>query len=568
MPHDARDRIVAHYLRARGVDPVLVEAFVPIVPHPKQQLFLDLDNEREALFGGATGGGKTISLLADALKFVDIPDYSALLLRRTFPELKQEAGLIDVAHKWLQKTAAKWHEQDKTWSFPSGATLKFGYLDTENDKFRYQGGEYQYIGFDELTNFTESQYKYLFSRLRKKESLDVPLRIRGATNPGGIGGRWVYERFIPEEFTPQQASEMRVWYKHGIDGDGKTYRTAFVPSLLDDNPSLEQASYLESLNQLDEVTRQQYLTGDWLIQTRGDILYTYSEPHTVISWSQFAAVFGEEKVPDHWLLSIYQDFGTTPDHPCVTSWFATAGQNAPTVDGVPMAGKVFLYRGLMQTQATAREVAAKIKNAMAVNGEKSRCRNWQMSHEASSERLEYNQQGLPFINWPTGKTRGVEQLKNAFALTDLDKNHPFKQGLQGSPSLFFIVNDAEMVNPKTDAGLARWRAECPAYHWDKLKSGEVMTQLVPYSLFNDAIDTMRAAAIDYFPRSARLTLPEAVSAALEEQLPQAYVDDVIAHESEAAASMVVTRRMQLEKELQEKIKIKYAPAAPGWAQIG
>lgn len=480
----------------------LASGFIQVKPHPKQQLFLDLDDEREVLFGGATGGGKTVSLLADALKFVHVPDYSALLLRRTFPELKQEGGLIDVAHGWLQNTSAVWNEQDKIWSFPSGATLKFGYLETENDKYRYQGGEYQYIGFDELTQFSESQYKYLFSRNRKKATLDVPLRMRGATNPGGIGGQWVYERFIPEDFSPQEAHTLKVWYKDAVDGDGKAYRAAFVPSLLNDNPSLDRESYLDSLNQLDEITRQQYLTGDWLIQQRGDILYTYSEPHTVISWSQFAEVFGCHGIPAHWLLSVYQDWGTTPDHPCVTSWFATAAQNGP------LAGKVFLYRGMMLNQCTAREVGARIKNLMAIDGEISRCRRWQMSHEASSERLEYNQQGLPFINWPTAKTRGVEQMKNAFALKDVDKPHPFKSNLQGCPDLFLIVDDAEMVNPKTDRGLARWRAEFPAYHWDKLKSGEVNTRLVPYALFNDAIDTVRAAAADYFPGAARLTAVE------------------------------------------------------------
>ena len=455
------------------------ESFIPIDPHPKQKMFLDL-NDKEALFGGATGGGKTAALLADALKYVDVPNYSALLLRRNFPDLVQEGGLISLSQEWLRPTSAKWHEQKKEWTFPSGARLRFGYLDTENDKFRYQGGEYQYIGFDELTQFSYTQYKYMFSRLRKREGINVPLRIRGATNPGGVGGQWVYDRFIPEDFSPNQADELKVWEKD----QENNVKTLFVPSMLRDNPSLDQESYLESLMELDEVTREQYLKGDWLIQVRGDILYTYSEIHSVISWSQFASVFGERQIPKHWRVSVYQDFGTTEGHPCVTSWFATAGQNAPEVNGISIADKVFLYRGMMLTQATARDTAARIKQVMG--DEVSQCHKWQMSHEAASERIEYNQQGLPFTAWPTGRTRGVEQLKNAFAVADKDKEHPFKRGVYGCPQLLLIVDDSELASPRTDAGLARWRAENVAYHWNVPKSGETPTQLVPYPLFNDA----------------------------------------------------------------------------------
>lgn len=130
------------------------EEFIQGSPHPKQALFLGLENDGalkeggiiEALFGGGTGGGKSWAMLAAALKYVHIPHYSALLLRRNYPDLKQEGGLMALAHEWLHNTSARWNEVDKSWKFPSGATLRFGYLETENDKYRYQGGEYQFIG--------------------------------------------------------------------------------------------------------------------------------------------------------------------------------------------------------------------------------------------------------------------------------------------------------------------------------------------------------------------------------------------------------------------------------------
>lgn len=159
---------------------------------------------------------------------------------------------MDRANQWLRHTDAKWSTSDYRWRFPSGASLQFGYLEKENDKYRYQSAEFQYIGFDELTQFTELQYRYLFSRLRRLEGSEVPLRMRSATNPGGIGHEWVKRRFIGRKDKPvREANRL------------------FISAKLADNPSLDQGQYLESLSQLDAVTRQQLQAGDWEVDVRG-----------------------------------------------------------------------------------------------------------------------------------------------------------------------------------------------------------------------------------------------------------------------------------------------------------
>jgi hypothetical protein len=73
----------------------------------------------EALYGGAAGGGKSTALLMGALLYVDVPGYSALILRRTYTDLALPGALMDVAHEWLEGSAATWHEMEKTWRFPS-----------------------------------------------------------------------------------------------------------------------------------------------------------------------------------------------------------------------------------------------------------------------------------------------------------------------------------------------------------------------------------------------------------------------------------------------------------------
>lgn len=223
--------------------------YVPHAPTPPQTAFLLLD-VLEAFYGGAAGGGKSDALLMAALQYVDVPGYSALLLRRTFPELSQPGAIMARSHEWLgpwRKHGVSWNEQRKRWSFPSGATLTFGYLRSIRDVYQYQGAEFQFIGFDELTQFPDEPYTYLFSRLRRPETgplAEVPLRVRSASNPGNIGHGWVKQRLV------DPANRQ----KHG---------RVFIPAQLTDNPHLDQAAYVRSLEHLGDALRKQLLDGDW-----------------------------------------------------------------------------------------------------------------------------------------------------------------------------------------------------------------------------------------------------------------------------------------------------------------
>jgi hypothetical protein len=262
----------------------------------RQRAFL-FDQTKEAMFGGAAGGGKSYALLMGALQYVDVPHYAALILRRTYKELSMEGALMDVAHAWLDDTDAHWNGIDAKWVFPSGASLTFGYIANDNDRFRYQGAAFQYVAFDELTQWpTDVGYRYLFSRSRRPavpcmECLTplnrvaglwrhaqatpcdhpqpdpvslaafppapdgttlftVPLRMRAASNPGGLGHDWVKARFIK----PRPPLTVRRFY----------------PSKLGDNPYLDQATYRrDQLGQLPLLTRLQLEHGDWETREAG-----------------------------------------------------------------------------------------------------------------------------------------------------------------------------------------------------------------------------------------------------------------------------------------------------------
>lgn len=232
------------------------DRYVPHRPTPKQKLFLGLYC-LEALYGGAAGGGKSDALLAASLQYVHEPGYAALLLRKSYSDLALPGAIMDRSHDWLDGTDAKWNDTEKTWSFPSGASLTFGYLQSRLDHLRYQSAEFQFIGFDELTQFPEQQYRYMHSRLRRKAGVTIPLRMRGATNPGGPGHHWVKKRFLDEP-------EARI----------------FIPATLDDNPHVDAQAYEFALAELDHTAREQLRKGSWVTDL-SELVYRLDDSNIV-----------------------------------------------------------------------------------------------------------------------------------------------------------------------------------------------------------------------------------------------------------------------------------------------
>jgi predicted phage terminase large subunit-like protein len=222
--------------------------YIPIVPTPKQHLGLVLPVD-EIFWGGAAGGGKSVWMLASALQWVDHRDYAALLIRKNFPDLAQPGGLMDMSHEWLDGTDAKWNEQNKRWYFPGGATLSFGHLDNAQEIKRYRGGEYAFVGIDEITDLHKKEAMFLHSRLRRKAGSPIPMRFRASSNPGGLGHDWVKSRYI----------------------DNPTADRLFIPATLGDNPHIDQEAYLRSLERLDPITRDRLLKGDWSLTEGGQL---------------------------------------------------------------------------------------------------------------------------------------------------------------------------------------------------------------------------------------------------------------------------------------------------------
>jgi predicted phage terminase large subunit-like protein len=207
-----------------------------------------------------------------ALMYVDHEEYDALILRKSYTDLSLPGALLDMSKDWLMDSPAHWNQLEHRWTFPSGATLSFGYVDTHDAVYRYQSSELSFIAIDELTQIPEHTYTYMFSRLRQKRESEIPLRYYSASNPPQSSvGEYVYYRFIdgarPRHFIDPTTGMQYIHFYEKEDSDGIR---AYVPALLDDNPHVHE-SYRESLKRLDYVTRRQLEQGDWFVRPTGGI---------------------------------------------------------------------------------------------------------------------------------------------------------------------------------------------------------------------------------------------------------------------------------------------------------
>lgn len=258
----------------------------------------------ELFYGGAAGGGKSDFLLGDFLQ--DVPTYGqhwqGVLFRRTYNELEE---LIKRSREIYPRSSAVWHEQAKTWTWPNGAMLRMRYIERDSDATRYQGHQYTWIGWDELTQWP-SDYGYRFLRARLRSAHNVPTkRIRAAANPGGVGHHWVKAYFVdpaPGGFTP-------------IADEVTKSTRMFVPARLRDNAILLSAdpTYADRLRGLaSSAMVRAWLEGDW----------TVIEGAFFDCWRYDLHVVEPFEVPHEWARFRSMDWGSAK--PFSVGWWAIA----------------------------------------------------------------------------------------------------------------------------------------------------------------------------------------------------------------------------------------------------
>ena len=245
------------------------------------------------------------------------------MFRRTYPELEE---LIFRSREIYPQTGAEWNEQKKTWTWSNGASLKMRYVESDKDVLRYQGHQYTWIGWDELTQWaTLYPYRYLRSRLRSAHKVPTK-RIRSASNPGGPGHVEVKSYFVdpaPEGYTPI------------LDEDTGLERM-FIPSRLENNLILAQRdpTYINRVRGLgSETLVRALLAGDWSVVEGAFFDCWSSDKHVIRPFS----------LPDDWTRFRSMDWGSAK--PFSVGWWAIVTDDFRHSDGFILPrGALIRYR--------------------------------------------------------------------------------------------------------------------------------------------------------------------------------------------------------------------------------
>lgn len=246
-----------------------------------QQMFLQ-NTSKFTIYGGGAGSGKSHLALMYILGFIHDPNFRAVFIRETLPQIEQSGGLWQEAQAMYKHFGARFRTKPNKVTFPSGAVVTFTAMGSDRDIKNFDGGQYSLVVFDEAQYFSQVQVSYLESRIRSKAK--GPHRLICTCNP--LRDSFLY-KFVSWYLDPDtgiplaERSGVERYYaqidgdyvfgdsveelvnKHGPNCKPQTY--TFISATIYDNPhmALKRPDYVTRLENLKRSERERLLLGSW-----------------------------------------------------------------------------------------------------------------------------------------------------------------------------------------------------------------------------------------------------------------------------------------------------------------
>jgi hypothetical protein len=243
------------------------------VPNPGPQTEAYHSQADLLLFGGEPGGGKSQLILGLAFNCHE----RSLVMRRQYTDLDaltEEAIRINGGRDGYNGSPPP------SLKFDEGKRIDFGAASRAGDEQHWMGRPHDFIGFDEATQFTAKQIRFLRGWLRTTTPGQRTRTVLATNPPLTADGTWVHEMFAPwinpQHPNPAKPGELR-WYVVDADDrdievegpgtytiDGKSYEAesrTFIPSKMTDNPQLDHRDYQKRLDALPAEVREILMGG-------------------------------------------------------------------------------------------------------------------------------------------------------------------------------------------------------------------------------------------------------------------------------------------------------------------
>lgn len=202
---------------------------------------------------GTRGTGKSTQLRADFhLRCLLIPNFHALIVRRTMPELRR-SHLVFIDYE-MRLLGGEYLSTYSKAVYPNGSTLTFGHCETEKDVMNFLSSQYAALGFDELTTFSLAQFLQISSAARAPVDAPYEAVVRASTNPLGIGSGFVYDWFVDHKVRIEDFPD------YIADDYGMLFST------LQENPHLDRQKYAARLGNLPAHVRRAWLLGERVVE--------------------------------------------------------------------------------------------------------------------------------------------------------------------------------------------------------------------------------------------------------------------------------------------------------------